>query len=461
MIIKVGNNIRIKNPNQSMMKQIWADLVIDNPVYIQNERLGYKNYNVPRLLTFYITDGLDVIVPFGYFREIWKLHPFKDDYENDFTTMTAVEYQSGIILYDYQKIALRDVLGAKNGILVMPAGSGKTQTALEVICQLGMKTLWITHTVDLLKQSMNRAKDNIKGMGVGTITNGKINIGTHITFATVQSLNRIDLTQYKDTWGVIIIDECHRVCGTPSSAGMFYKVIDKLSARHKIGLTATPERSAKGTEKAMFGLIGPVICEIDKSVVKTTKASIVKINTKFELDDDCTKGDGTLDYVQMINSMVYNDDRNYVILKELSGCKDHFNLVLSDRVWHLRELQKQLGQGIVIDGKMVSKEKRKERVDALQLMRDGEVRYIFATYQLAKEGLDIPNLDRLFLTTPHKDRITIVQSVGRVERQYKGKVLPLVYDFVDATGIHQNQWKLRKTIYKKNGNLVIDEEQKT
>ena len=43
--------------------------------------------------------------------------------------------------------------------------------------------------------------------------------------------------------------------GTPYSVGMFYKVIDKLYARYKIGITATCYRNIKGTEKAIFNLL--------------------------------------------------------------------------------------------------------------------------------------------------------------------------------------------------------------
>ena len=56
----------------------------------------------------------------------------------------------------------------------MPAGSGKTQTALQLISELGLKTLWITHTYDLLNQSFDRAKSNLEGVGLGKIAAGKI-----------------------------------------------------------------------------------------------------------------------------------------------------------------------------------------------------------------------------------------------------------------------------------------------
>lgn len=64
-------------------------------------------------------------------------------------------------------------------------------------------------------------------------------------------------------------------------------------------------------------------------------------------------------------------------------------------------------------------------------MRKGEKNYLFATYSLAKEGLDIPRLDRLFLATPVKYHATVIQSIGRIARTFEGKEAPICYDFVD------------------------------
>jgi len=40
-----------------------------------------------------------------------------------------------------------------NGILVSPAGSGKTRMAMEMISRRGEKTLWLTNNLSLLRQS--------------------------------------------------------------------------------------------------------------------------------------------------------------------------------------------------------------------------------------------------------------------------------------------------------------------
>lgn len=111
-------------------------------------------------------------------------------------------------------------------------------------------------------------------------------------------------------------------------------------------------------------------------------------------------------------------------------------------------------QAAVIDGKMTSKKLKAEREQAIEDMRTGDKRYLFATYSLAKEGLDIPRLDRLFLVTPQKDYAVIVQSVGRVARVFEGKEQPIVYDYVDYIRSLQKSFKKRCTHYRKCGCVI-------
>lgn len=97
---------------------------------------------------------------------------------------------------------------------------------------------------------------------------------------------------------------------------------------------------------------------------------------------------------------------------------------------------------------------------ALQELGDPEspARCLLATYQLAKEGLDIPRADRLFLVQPVRDATAIQQSVGRIMRPAPGKRDAIVYDFVDAwVPTCQSQWSARKTVYRKL-NATIEKE---
>ena len=111
-----------------------------------------------------------------------------------------------------------------------------------------------------------------------------------------------------------------------------------------------------------------------------------------------------------------------------------------------------MDKAVMISGKMTSKKGKAEREAAIEQMRTGEKKYLFATYTLAKEGLDVPRLERLFLTTPQKDEAVIIQSLGRIARKFEGKAKPVCIDFVDGKiGIMVGMWKKRTRIYRQKG----------
>ncbi len=454
MKIVVSNNLKIEDPDERIKNYAETNLVIPNPDYIRNQRLGFSNYRTPRFLVFYEINGDELILPFGCLSDLFKMYSL-DKFENRIILGEHITYKSNIKLFDYQKEVAPKAYFRKNGIIVMPAGSGKTQTALELIARLGLKTLWITHTIDLLNQSYDRAKSNFENVGLGKIANGKIETGTHITFATVQTLKSIDLQEYADKWDCIIVDECHRVCGTPAKAGMFYKVINKLIARYKYGLTATPYRNIKGTEKAMFGLLGNTIIELEKDIIgdRIIPATIIKVNTGFnEIPEGAQETDGTIRYAQLTTALATDKERNNLILGILKKCKGNYTLVLADRISQMKYLKNKLGYGNIIDGK-TKKDIREKAIDGI---REGKERVLFATYGLAKEGLDIPRLDRLILASPHRDKATIIQAVGRIERKFEDKEKPICYDLVDNLQYFQGMYKSRKSYYKKNNNQIIE-----
>jgi superfamily II DNA or RNA helicase len=101
--------------------------------------------------------------------------------------------------------------------------------------------------------------------------------------------------------------------------------------------------------------------------------------------------------------------------------------------------------------------KKSERTAALARMKNGQARILFATYQLAKEGLDIPCLDRLVLATPTRNKVIVQQSIGRIQRSAPGKTEALVIDLVDEkTPQLMVQYKQRRTLYK---NMNITEKE--
>ena len=445
----VGNEIRVIEPTLDFRKMVESELTVNNPDFARLKKMGKWTGGTPSTIRFYRTEGKDIILPFGCLKE----YVFKNikDVEADFEQTGNVIYTQYVPLYEYQDKAVEEALAKRNGILVAPCGSGKTQMGLALARRISKPTLWITHTRDLMVQAEERAKSifDLPKEAYGEITEGKVNIGTHLTFSTVQTLARVNLDNLK--FGCVIVDECHHAVQSYKSTSMFAKVMNQLSCRYKFGLTATPYRG-DGLEKGMFALIGDICSIVDEKEVKEKTVPVyekwynVPSSTKTI---DCYNGDGTLDYTKLITGLCNDEERNTYIGRTIVDIEGSC-LVLSDRLSQLENLMNFVSNFKNCD--MVkatnTKKGKKERKEAIDKLKDRKIDCLFATYKLAKEGLDIPSLEHVVMASPIKDKSTVIQTAGRVARKAEGKACGYVHDFIDDMGILQGMAKKRKNIRK-------------
>lgn len=445
----VGNEIRVIEPTSDFRKMVESSLTVNNPDFARLKKMGKWTGGTPSIIRFYRTEGKDIILPFGCLRE----YVFKNikDVEADFEQTGNVIYSQYVPLYEYQDRAVEEALAKRNGILVAPCGSGKTQMGLALARRISKPTLWITHTRDLMVQAEERAKSifDLPKEAYGEITEGKVNVGTHLTFSTVQTLARVNLDNLK--FGCVIVDECHHAVQSYKSTSMFAKVMNQISCRYKFGLTATPYRG-DGLEKGMFALIGDICSIVDEEEVKEKTVPVYEVwynvppSTKTI---DCYNGDGTLDYTKLITGLCNNEERNHFIGRTIVDIEGSC-LVLSDRLSQLESIMSFVSNFKNCD--MVkatnTKKGKKERKEAIEKLKDGRIDCLFATYKLAKEGLDIPSLEHVVMASPIKDKSTVIQTAGRVARKAEGKTCGYVHDFIDDMGILQGMAKKRKNIRK-------------
>lgn len=462
MKITISNDVRIEEPHDAIMQFCQSELTIDNPDYEKKQRLGLWVGNTPRKIRLFKMDGNTLICPIGAFKRIKGIIDelnIKTSYLTDLAPYKAIEYNNADMhLYDYQEDAVNAMLKRGYGILQSPAGSGKSNMALAMIFRAKSKALWLTHTNDLLNQSYDRACQFVDKKLLGKITGGKVQIGEGITFATVQTLSKQDMTQYKYVWDMVIADECHRLSGSPTKMTQFSKVVGNIAAPRKYGLSATVHR-ADGLIKETFALVGGISHIVPESAVadKVMQVTVKREDTNVShLSADVLDTDGTIIYSKLISWLSEKTDRNNQIAEKLTENKEHYNLVLSDRLDQLRKIiglmpDELKDDCVMIDGSMTSKKGKAQRNKAIEDMRNGKKHFLFASYRLAKEGLDIPRLDRLHLATPQKDYAIIVQSVGRIARTFDGKETPICYDYVDKVGIFERMYKQRCTSYRKCG----------
>lgn len=447
----------------AISKAFCHELVFDNPEYYKKIGLGKWTGNTPKQIRLYKTFGNSVILPFGMLPKVFKQMRGQRALivNNTRADIGKIDYKSSVVPYDYQEEAIQAAIKARQGVIVAPCGSGKTQIGLEIIARLGGRALWLTHTADLLKQSMERAHAvfGLNKDDYGTITDGKVNVGNAITFATVQTMSKIDLQELEHFFDVVIVDEAHHIAGTPTKIMMFYKVISALAARYKYGLTATPTR-ADGLIGCMYALLGDEVYRITQDDVKSTtcKVECLFFETKYEPDfDKALNPDGTLNYNLLLDNIIANDERNKRIVSDIKSISTYPCLVLTDRVRHTLELKRLItADGGGVECMILSASAgKKEREEALEKMRDGGKKVLVATYALAREGLDVPMLKAVFMATPQKNEAIITQAAGRVARKADGKDVGTIVDYIDGSRLLKKWAKKRENIYKKLGYDIL------
>lgn len=457
MQITVTSKIIISNPTNEVKDYCKRNLELPNPAYQKAINAGRSVWKIPRDIILYERMGNKLLLPFGCLRDIFAIckdSNFGNRTKSPTKASERLSYNSQYSLYPYQGKAVQEALKARGGIVVAPCGAGKTQMGLAIAERIGGRTLWLTHTQDLLNQSRERAKQlfNLAPEDYGTITAGKVDIGNVITFATVQTASKVSLAMYDNYFDCIIVDECHHCIGTPTQITMFSSVLGSLNARYRYGLTATPERS-DGLSKAMHALLGEICAEVPKTAVKgkTVPFEVIWRDTGYAgRDEDNLMPDGTINFTGCINAVCMDTARNVLIANDIYKMEGA-TLVLTSRVEHCRILSALLdGRGkkvmhLSASAKAADKAARRE---ALRKLDNGELDIVIATYPLAREGLDCPNLRNLVMACPIKERNTVIQSVGRVQRSAEGKTHGTVYDYYDNFTYFKACAAARKRIYK-------------
>ena len=416
----VGRNIKILNPSKEFRNTIKNELNIVNPTYLQLEAMNKNTWGIPRHYQAFSVIGDDYVIPFGAVSNKKILKHLKGyKYEVLDHEQYKVYLSTRVKPFDYQERAIRHVIDRKlhRGIIVGGTGSGKTNVGLYIIKELGLRALWITHTSDLLRQSRDRAKSVFNNVDVGYITEGKIDIGKDITFATVQTLVNV-IDEVKDLFNVVIVDEAHHCVGSPTLVTMFYKVMNNLHAEYKFGLTATPKRS-DGLEQMSYALLGEVAYEIPKSDVSARilpiKYDLIYNNSQYDVFNYTTSA-GMVDPHKLLDMINSDESRNKLIVDNIEKMSksSHGILVLSKRVNHcelLAEMIRERGINVgLLTGKSVTKKGRKE------ILESDDIQVIVATNSLAKEGLDLVRYDTLILTYNVGNKNEFTQSAGRVRR---------------------------------------------
>jgi superfamily II DNA or RNA helicase len=164
------------------------------------------------------------------------------------------QLQVDLDLRDYQLEALDNWLATKQGVIVLPTGSGKTILALKAIAELNLPAMVVVPTLDLVRQWSQEVEDKL-GITPGIYNGEEHNLGP-ITIATYDTAY-IRAEELGNKFFLIVFDEVHHL---PSPG--YSQIAELFASPYRMGLTATYERE-DGLHSDLNRLVGGKVYELD------------------------------------------------------------------------------------------------------------------------------------------------------------------------------------------------------
>jgi superfamily II DNA or RNA helicase len=420
------------------------ELKVPNPKYLEAQSAGRSLWGLDQYITnFSVMPDGSLLVPRGV--RSWIVDQAAA-LGVGFTTTDKrksfdhIEIDSSKIIYrPYQAKAITTMITkSSEGLLVAPAGSGKTVMGLSIIPIVGQPTLWLTHTGPLADQAIERAQSFLPNIGdIGMIGRGKWERGEVLTVAMVQTLvrNPKKLVQMRDDYGLVILDEAHHC-----PARTFLDVVSQLNSFYMYGLTATPYRR-DNLEMLMFQYLGLESTVITMDEVEKHGGIVVPIVKARKVPGPVVDGNNLQQIIK--HNIVNNAHRNSMILSDVltEARQGKYCIVISDRRAHCELLYKMISRGWKKTGIVTGKYTKKQIQEQVEKFNAEDITVLVATFSLLGEGFDVPFLDRAFITMPFRAEAKAEQLIGRIQRSFPGKEDAIVYDYVDENiGVIKNQF---------------------
>ncbi len=325
----------------------------------------------------------------------------------------------------------------KNGLLVLPTGSGKSLIISDIASRIDSPLLVFNPSKEILEQNVAKFQSyGIWDFGVYSASVGKKDIN-RVTFATIKSV-----FNHKDKFShfkYILIDECHQV----NSLSGQYKEFLESEDRVVIGLTATPYRLSRAeygmpmlkfltrTRPRIFQCL-LYYCQVSDLLAKGYLANLMYYDltnkTSFDISRVRTNSTGA-DFDE--NSMRMELERSGFrdeltgwvkrVLNPKKGAERKGVLVFTQFVKESEHLVRHLNM-TGIPAKVVSADTpKRERESIIEDFKAGRIRVV-ANAATLTTGFDYPELDTVIMARATMSLALWYQIVGRAIRPYPGKV---------------------------------------
>jgi len=208
-----------------------------------------------------------------------------------------------------------------------------------------------------------------------------------------------------------------------------------------------PFQRKNNDEKLIYVYIGNIIYEMTQKELMKSQSGKVEINIRdtalFVLYD--YKIDN---YETVSQILIFDTNRNNLIIKDIEENIPRFKsiLILTERKAHVNVLNlylKEKYETIAISGD----DSERSRKSKLEQIEQGHFQIIISTGQYFGEGIDISELECLFIVYPFAFEGKLIQYIGRVQRAGKP---PVIFDYRDSKiDYFEKMFKQRNRYYNK------------
>lgn len=446
------------------LERIRQTLQLPNPKYHQRRIFGGRTFgrgdvgNEPRFLDCAIEmpDG-SLHLPRGCLAKGVSGNVVQSILDRDRITITFEDQRvvglplsrppqaDAVAYYDYQLEAIRALRRSPQGLIVLPPGTGKTRVAVGAVADQPCSTLVVVPTGDIADQWITAFAT--AGFEAGKLGDGKDERFFEIVVATEDSADLV-LRTYPGwglRWGRVIADECHR-----NASATAQRILRALPAKHRIGLSATPQRAD--------GLTALIHWSFGATLIVRTPAEMIRLGylqpARIELvetgwDWAGWTGPDNKRLAALERAVAEDAPRNALIARHVvqKAKKGESCLVLCRTRSHTKTLAELVSAQGVEARALTGKTAKRVRKADVRGLRDRTLQVVCAT-SLADEGLDIPCLSYIALASPQKARAATMQRLGRLLRLWEGKK-PVLEDFVDSkVPTLQRRAKERERVYR-------------
>lgn len=234
-----------------------------------------------------------------------------------------------------------------------------------------------------------------------------------------------------------LVANCHHV-----SAPTFSKILDKSTARYKIGLSGTIQRK-DGKHIVFKDYLGTSLFQPPPENFMDPEIHVYQSNTL--LPDS-----NMLPWAKRVNYVCYNEiyQNEVAILAAAYAARGHKVLVVSDRVELLKKCTELVGDNAIC---ITGETEHNQREVLINKIKTGEKEILFGTQSIFCEGISLNQLSCLILASPINNEPLLTQLIGRVIRLEENKLSPVIVDINLVGRTARRQAQQRLGFYLKSG----------